>query len=38
MLEVGQSVTDALDVSDDVVEAFGGRVRQPLVGEVSDRP
>jgi len=38
MLELGQSVADALDVSDDVVKALGGGVGQSLVGEVGDRP
>lgn len=38
MLEFGQPVADALDVSDDVIEPLGGRVGQPLVGEVGDRP
>ena len=38
MLEVGQPVADALDIADDVVKALGGRVGQPLVGEVGDRP
>ena len=38
MLEVGQPVADTFDVADDVIEALGGGVGQPLVGEVGDRP
>ncbi len=36
MFKVRQPITDSLDVSDDVVEALGCRVGQPLVGEVGD--
>jgi len=38
VFEFGQSITDALDVPDDVVESLGGCVGQSLVGEVGDRP